>query len=92
MQHRNLLDFFLGWEYLLNYLERNQLLFEKQAGDSFLCPWVAGELLVHGGVLQSKTLQKEHSFLQVMLHLDENIVGQSVWIGNLKGEKRVLKY
>lgn len=92
MQHGNLLDFFLGWEYLLNYLERNQLLFENQAGDSFPCPWVAGEWLVHGGVLQGKTLQKEHSFLQVMLRLDENIIGQSVWIGNLKGEKRVLKY
>lgn len=65
---------------------------EKQSGDSFPCLWVAGEWSVQGGVPQSKTLQKEHSFLQVMLHLNENIIGQSAWIGNLKGEKRVLKY
>lgn len=65
---------------------------ENQPGDSFPCPWVAGEWSVRGGVLQRKTLQKEHSFLQVMFQLNENIIGQSAWIGNLRGEKRVLNY
>lgn len=56
---------------------------EKQPGDCFPCLWVAGEWLARGGALQRK---RENSFLHF---LEGNITGQGVWIGSLKGEKRV---